>query len=472
MRRVLSCLALATGIAGCTVGPDYEAPAIDVPPAWSGNSSQSSAVTEQWWQGFADETLVQLVSGASAQNLDVAQAVDRLTEARAQLRVTRSGAFPSVSAQASGTVSRGLNYSGAGQASNSTTVATSSGETVTTSVVGNESFDVSWEIDLWGKVRRSTEASAADRDAAIADIASARLAVIGDIAKAYIDLRTAQTRTAVAESAVARYRDTLHLTRLRSDAGLGARSDVAKAEGALAAAEATLPPLRSSAEEARHKIALLMGKAPRDLDGLLSAARPMPRFSGLIDAGIPADLLRRRPDLVKSERKLAAATATIGVKEAARYPALSITGSLGASQSNIGGISLGIPGTWSIGPSLSLPIFNAGKLQAEVEVAVAQTDQARTAYRSAILTALQDVENALSSYRADEEKVVRLRRAERNYGDAVRLSKDLYAKGLSTYLDVLDAERSLFSTEDERASAEGQRLKDIIVLFKSLGGGW
>ncbi len=472
--RLLGLAGLLVGLLmGCTVGPNYKTPEVAVPAGWTEPSSSGGLPADsKWWQAFGDSTLDKLVHDATAQNLDVAQALDRLGEARANLGATRSGLFPSVDASASWTASRGLSNNVADNSTNATTVSSSSSTSATNSTTSSLGLDASWELDLWGKTRRSVEAYKADTEAAEADLRSARLSVLGDVAKAYIDLRTAQARLEVGDGAVARYRDTLALTQARSRAGLVGETDVFKARGSLAGAEANLPSLRSAAAEARHKLAVLMARPPAELDGWLNVRQAMPRFQGQIDAGIPADLLRRRPDVVKAERKLAAATARIGVAQANLLPAITLTGNIGASQTNIGGVSVGVPGTWSIGPSISLPIFNAGKLNAQTDAAVAQTNQAAGAYRAAVLTALQDVENGFANYRADRQKVDRLAGAVSDYANALRLAKDLYARGLTSFLDVLEAEQSLYSNQDSLVSAKGQVLKDIVAIFKALGGGW
>lgn len=470
--RKLWLLGLAGSLVGCTVGPDYKTPEVTLPAGWTEPSSTGLSADSRWWQAFGDDALDKLVQDATAQNLDVAQALDRLSEARANLGATRSGLFPSVDATASSTASRGLGYATTGNSTNATTVTGSSGASVVTSMTSSVGLDASWELDLWGKTRRSVEAYKADAEAAEADLRSARLSVLGDVAKAYIDLRTAQARLEVGDGAVAGYRDTLALTQARLSAGLVAETDVLKAKGSLAAAEANLPPLRSAAAEARHKLAVLMARPPAELDGWLNARRALPRFQGQIDAGIPADLLRRRPDVVKAERKLAAATARIGVAQANLLPAITLSGNVGASQTSAGGISIGVPGTWSIGPSISLPVFNAGKLSHQADAAVAQSNQAAGAYRAAVLTALQDVENGFANYRADRQKAERLSGAVKDYADALRLAKDLYARGLTSFLDVLEAEQSLYGNQDSLTSADGQALKDVVTIFKALGGGW
>jgi NodT family efflux transporter outer membrane factor (OMF) lipoprotein len=459
--------------AGCTVGPDYHRPDVAVPATWTEAASAGGiSADNQWWAAFNDDTLVKLVQDATSQNLDVAQALDRLAESRANVGATRAGLFPSVDATASWNASRSVNYSVSGNSSVSNSTVTSAGTSATTLTTGSVDLDASWELDLWGKTRRSVEAYKADAEATEADLRSARLSVLGDVAKAYVDLRTAQVRLDVGNSAVARYRDTLALSQARFRAGLVSETDVLKAQGSLAAAEANLPPLRAAAAEARHKLAVLMARQPTELDQSLAPHRALPRFQGAIDAGIPADLLRRRPDVVKTERKLAAATARIGVAQANLLPSITLSGSIGASQTSASGVSIGVPGTWSIGPSITLPIFNAGKLSYQKDAAVAQANQTAGAYRASVLAALQDVENGFANYRADRQKVETLSRAVKYYADALALAKDLYSRGLTGFLDVLEAEQSLYSNQDSLVSAEGQVLKDVVTVFKALGGGW
>jgi outer membrane protein, multidrug efflux system len=477
--RCLCLLALAGLLGACTVGPDYRTPEVALPASWSQQRTGGGiSADDSWWQTFGDATLEKLVREATAENLDVAQSLARLTQARANLGSARSGLFPTLDGAAAWTASRGLSYSVdgtssvAGGGSGTSDVTSANSGSAVTSTSGNFGIDASWELDLWGKTRRSVEASKADLAAAAADLRSARLTVLGDVAKAYMDLRTAQARITVGEAAVAGYRDTLVLTRARYKAGLTAETDVLKAEASLAAAEASIPPLSASAAEARHKLAVLMAKAPTEVDTLLQPAQPIPVFGGQVDAGIPADLLRRRPDVVKAERKLAAATARIGVAEAKLLPTLSLSGSLGASQSTTSGVTIGVPGTWSVGPSLSLPIFDAGKLRYDVDAAKASAEEAAGAWHAAVLSALQDVENGFANLRADREKRAFLVRAVAGYARALALAKELYARGLTSFLDVLEAEQSLHSNRDSLVSLEGQIQKDLVGLFKALGGGW
>jgi multidrug efflux system outer membrane protein len=477
VRLAVMAAALSLLAGGCMVGPDYRAPEIALPSGWTETHPDRGGMTadETWWAAFGDPILTRLVEEATSANLDVAQALGRVAEARANLGAARAGLFPALDGSAQWSRSRGVAGSQSGTttasaASSTSATATDGGLAITNAF--NAGLDASWELDLWGKVRRSVEGYGADLEAADADLRAVRLTVLGDVAKYYIDLRTTQARRRVAENAAAGYRDTLALTRARNDGGLVGATDVLKAEASLASAEAQLPALRSSLVAARHRLAVLTARPPAKLDRILSPRQPLPLFRGKVAAGVPADLLRRRPDIVKAERNLAAASARIGVAEAKLLPAVALSGSVGASETRTGGVIIGPAGTWSFGPSVSLPVFDAGKRRAEADAATARADQAAAAYRSAVLSALEEAEDAFATWREDRKKRDALSGAVKNYADALRLSKDLYARGLNSFLDVLETQRSLYTNQDALASTEGQVVTDLVSIFKVLGGGW
>ncbi|MBG0809943.1 efflux transporter outer membrane subunit [Methylosinus sp. H3A] len=469
----------------CAIGPDHKTPDMASPDGWKEARSSGHGISadEQWWRAFRDPVLEKLVREADVANLDTAQAFDRLLQARADLGASQAGVFPSLDGSGSFTQSRGMGalQSGAGgitglsngtNSSNGSSVGTSSGSSLALSQSWNTGVTASWEVDLWGKTRRSIEASEADLGAAEADLAATRLEILGGVAETYVDLRTAQARIVYTERAVEDYRDALALTKARKVGGLVAETEVVKAEASLAAAEAQVPPLRANAARARRRLAVLTGRNPGEFDELLDARKPLPAFHGRISAGIPADLLRRRPDIVKAERKLAAATARVGVAQAEQLPTVKISGTLGGQEFRTGSLTIGGFGTWSIGPTVTVPIFDAGKKRFQAESKAAQSDEAADAYRAKVLSVLEEAENAFSARKTDCSKRDALSRSVARYGDALRLSKELYAKGLTGFLDVLDAERSLYSNLDGLASAQGQCVKDVVTIFKTLGGGW
>ena len=487
--RVKMALVLPLLLGACAVGPDYETPDMALPNEWKEARSPAQGISADghWWRAFRDPVLEKLVSEARVDNLDAAQAFDRLQQARAALGVSQAGLLPTLDGSGSLTESRGLGAlqsgaggitgvgSGASTGAGSNTAANvggGGGSSLALSQSWNVGLTSSWEVDLWGKNRRSIEASEAELGAAEADLAATRLEVLADVADAYVDLRTAQARIVYAGNAVRDYRDTLALTKARKAGGLVADTEVVKAEASLASAEAQVPPLQADVTRARRRLAVLTGNKPGELDDILGAGKPLPAFHGNVSAGIPADLLRRRPDIVKAERKLAAATARVGVAQAEQLPSVSISGTFGGQQFRTGSLTIGGFGTWSIGPSLSVPIFDAGKRRSQTESKVAQSNEAADAYRSKVLVALEEAENAFSAQRTDCRKRDSLSQAVARYADALRLSKELYVRGLTGFLDVLDAERSLFSNQDSLANAQGQCVKDVVTIYKALGGGW
>jgi NodT family efflux transporter outer membrane factor (OMF) lipoprotein len=456
-----------------------------LPHRWKGapNAAYGVSANDEWWRAFRDRILEKLVREADSQSLDAAQAFDRLQQARADLSASQAGLFPSVDGSGSFTQSKGTGAlqtgasgiqgaSGGTSLGNGASSGTSNSSGLSLSQSWSLGLTASWEVDLWGKTRRSIEASEADVGAAESDLAATRLAILAEVAGTYLDLRMTQARIAYAENAVKDYRATLALTKARRAGGLVAETEVVKAEASLAQAEAQTPPLRADKASARHRLAVLTGRNPSELDELLDARKPLPAFHGRIDVGIPADLLRRRPDIVKAERKLAAATAKIGSAMAEQLPTVNISGTLGGQEVRTSSLTIGGFGTWSIGPTVSVPIFDAGKRLFRVESKIAQSDEAVDAYRAKVLSALEEAENAFSAYRSDCSKRDALSRSVAQYAVALRLSKELYTKGLTGFLEVLDAERSLYSNQDSLATAQGQCVKDVVTIFKTLGGGW
>jgi len=487
--RLNTALAMSLLLGACTVGPDHETPDVPLPDGWKEAQASARGISadEQWWRAFGEPVLEKLVREARIDNLDAAQAFDRLVQARADLGVSQAELFPSVDGSGSFTQSGGLGalQSGAGgvtslgSGTNSvagTNTASSAGTAGASALTLSQSWNVgltsSWEVDLWGKIRRSIETSEAELGAAEAELAATRLEILADVPDSYVDLRTAQARILYAENAVRGYRDTLALTEARKAGGLLADTEVVKAEASLASAEAQVPPLRAEAARARRRLAVLTGRNPGELDEVLNAGKPLPTFRGKISAGVPADLLRRRPDIVKAERKLAAATARVGVARAEQLPSVTISGTVGSQQFRTGSLTIGGLGTWSIGPTITVPIFDAGKKRFQTEGKMAQSDEAADAYRARVLSALEEAANAFSVHNADCKKRDSLSRAVARYADALRFSKELYTKGLTGFLDVLDAERSLYSNQDNFANAQQQCVKDVVTIFKALGGGW
>ncbi|CAH1661167.1 RND efflux system, outer membrane lipoprotein CmeC [Chelatococcus asaccharovorans] len=463
--RLLGMLIMTTGLAGCVVGPDYQKPDLTLPATWGAAQPAKSSRPPQlaeWWRRLNDPLLNDLIQEAVAGNLDVATAKAKIREARASYRKAVGALLPSVNG--SGSVTRSDNGSNV-----------SSGGDITVSGPYTQyqaGFDASWELDLFGANRRAVEAAHYGMDVAEEDLRSTLLTLVGDVASNYVEARGYQARIALARRTAASQRETAALTRVKFESGASSAVDVANAAGQAASTEANIPDLEASNAEAVHRLSVLTGRPPGALTARLRRSTPIPRPKLPIPMGIPADILRSRPDLRLAERRYAQYTAKIGEAEAARYPSVSLAGSVSTSGTKIGDLGKNSSIGWSIGPTLSVPIFNGGQLKAAVEIAEAQRDQYFIAYQSAVLTALEDVENAIVSLAQEGVKSGRLAVAAKHYRDAASLGRSLYQSGSQSFLDLLEAERSLYSAEDAFITSQVAITTDYIALNKALGGGW
>lgn len=456
---------VATLLAGCSVGPDYAAPEIGLSPAWgfAGSDATATAAPElsEWWRSLGDSTLDALIEEAVAGSWDVETAKARVREARAAFRQAGGALLPSISA--SGSVDRSRNGLSSSRLGDRTREAS-------TRVQGG--FDASWELDLFGANQRGVEAAGYGMEAAEEALRAALVTLIGDVATNYTSARGYQARIALAERTVASQRETAALTRAKFEAGTVSALDVANATAQVSSTEANLASLRTGYAEALHRLGVLLGREPSALAARLAGDAPIPVPHSATPMGVPADVLLSRPDIRQAERELAQATARIGQAEAARYPSISLAGSISTSGSNFGDLARSSSISWSFGPSVSIPIFNGGSLAAAVDVAAAQRDQSYVAFQSAVLTALEEVENAAVGLAQARERRDRLEEAVAAYREAVRLARSLYQIGSSSFLDVLDAERSLYSAEDSLIQTQVDITTNYVALNKALGGGW
>jgi multidrug efflux system outer membrane protein len=460
--RLVVLLFAATALAGCVVGPDYRKPILAMPAMWSGQKSSKPVKPPQlskWWQRLRDPELNALVDEAVAGNLDVATATARIREARASYRQSAGTLFPSVDGSGSATRNKDSSSTSGGTASNAYSQY-------------QAGFDASWELDLFGANRRSVEAARYGLDASEEELRSTLLTLIGDVASYYAEARGYQARIGLARRAAASQMQTAVLTRTMQQAGMSTAADVAKAMGQASSTEADVPALEASYSEAVHRLSVLTGRPPAALTERLKRVAPIPRPRLPIPTGIPADILLSRPDVRMAERQYAQYTAKIGQAEAARYPSVSLTGDIDTTAYKVGDLGKNSTIGWSFGPTLSVPVFNGGQLKAAVEVARAQRDQYFIAYRSSVLTALEDVENALVSLRQERIRNSKLASSANSYGDAARIARTLYKSGETSLLDVLDTERSLYSAEDDLLQSRVAIATDYIALNKALGGGW
>lgn len=475
-------LLLALGLAGCAVGPDYQAPKPAVPGGYNtldsqeASKPQNAAINSRWWRSFNDPQLDSLIERAIAGNLSLQQTVLRIAGAREQLTQAQGSLFPTLGGSAKVTrqqlgLEGLLKSNGATDQLDSNVASQLNGLTQPVTLYQG-SFDASWELDLWGKVRRQVEAANAQQQAAIEQRNDALVSLEAEVARAWLQLRGAQSTIQTLQQQIEVAQQTTELTQSQQSNGLAPLTDVENARAQLSTLQAQLPQYQSQARQAMNGLAVLLGKTPGALDAELSTPKALPPLPQFVPVGIPSTLARRRPDIRQAEATLHAQTAEIGVSVAQLFPSLSLTGQLGVRNTDVSYLDNWSSHFYSYGPSLSIPIFQGGQLVSSVKLARAQQASAALDYRQTVLTALQDVENALVSYRADQQRVTALDETTGALQRAFDLASDSYRQGLSTFLEVLDAQRQLAQAEEQATQARMQSALDLVALYKALGGGW
>ena len=462
--RPLALLA-ALGFAGCvTVGPDYAPPEVDVPAGWSRLDASADPATRAttpgdlslWWQRFDDPLLSALVSEGLQASLDLRSAQARLRESRARRVVAAADRYPSVSASAS--------------ASRSEADAESGGDDVREFYAAG--FDASWELDVFGGVRRSVEAAEADVETAVANLEDTRVTLVAEVAANYVEVRAQQALLRIARDNLASQSETLQLTEWREKAGLASTQDVEQARTNRERTRALIPSLETSLAEAEHRLDVLFGQPPGTLHARLAASANLPTVPEGLAVGIPADTLRQRPDVRAAERRLAAETARVGVAEAARYPSFGLSGSIGVEALSVGALDDGGATVSSLIGGITAPIFEAGRLRSQVEIQDAVREQAQVSYEQAVLVALQDVENALVALSRNQTRDEALTGAVGSARIASRLAQERYSAGLVDFQSVLETDRTVLAVEESLARTRADGVLAVISLYKSLGGGW
>jgi multidrug efflux system outer membrane protein len=470
--RGASALMLSILIAGCMVGPDYREPDLNAPDSWNGIGASGTnagpldeTALSGWWETFGDSELTSLTNRAIAGNLTLRAAASRLLEARAQRGVAESELFPTINATADATL---LGFSKNANTSYSTGNIYSGG------------FDAGWELDLFGGIRRSVEATDANVAAKMEKYGDVRVTLLAEVALNYTEVRAYQARLTVAEANLEAQATTLELVEANVRGGEASRLDLYQARSNLDNTRSQIPVLQTGISLAQHRLAVLLGEAPGSMENELHERRPIPIASGNIAVGIPADVLRRRPDVRRAERELAAQTAKVGVAVADLYPKLTLTGTIGLESLNFGDLlgssSSGfLNGTSSVfygGPAIQWNIFSAGRVRQNIAIENARQEQALIAYEATILNALRDVEDALISYGKEMLRRDSLLESEISTKQSVEVAQGLYKAGETSFLTVLDTQRSLFQIQDQLTLSNAQVTTNIIMLYKALGGGW
>jgi NodT family efflux transporter outer membrane factor (OMF) lipoprotein len=471
-RHGASCLlAVGAGLAlcdGCMVGPNYHPPAAAVPDRWAGPIPDPAAVPPgidlaQWWTVFDDPTLTSLEERAVRSNLDLKQSEARIRQARAARGIAASGLGPTV--DGTGAVQRSRNP---GRNSGWT-----DGET--RGVVSNSydaGFDAGWEVDIFGGIRRNIEAADADLLSAVENRRDVLVILTAEVARNYIELRAFQQRIEIARQNLATQEHSARLTRLRFEGGFVSGLDVATANAQVATTASQIPFLESAARQSIYALGILLGREPAELVPELAPASPIPAAPPAAPAGVPSDLLRRRPDIRQAEADIHAATARIGVVTADLFPRFTITGSAGVRSGDLSSWLSYAQRFWSFGPSASWRVFDTGRTRSAIEQQEALQEQTLIAYQQTLLRALQEVENALIASAMEQERRESLISAVTANRKAVSLSKTLYTQGQTDFLSVLDAQRSLFVTEEALVLSTSAVSTDLVALYKALGGGW
>jgi multidrug efflux system outer membrane protein len=461
--RPLLFVALLAVLGGCSAIPPLPDSAHDMalPGAWATADAaiKPAAVHDlsNWWRQMGDPVLDDLIERALTAAPDMRTAQARLKQARASRDLAVANLFPS------------LGVSGSASRSKSGSVAGGSGATQTVYSAG---FDASWEPSIFGGQRDAASGAEADLAASAATLESTRVSLAAEVALEYVTLRTYQQRLAFARDNAASQAETLQITDWKQQAGLATSLDVEQARTSLEQSKASIPSLEVGRAEAEHRLAVLLGQPPGSLRDLLQKAKPLPAAPDEVAVGIPADTIRQRPDVRAAEFALRGEMARTAEQQAARYPSLKLSGSWGWTAFSVGALGGSDTLVRSLVGSLAANLFDGGRIRARIAVQSAVEEQALVAYESSILTALEDVENALVSYAAGRERLDTRRRAAESARNAAQLARTLYEAGSADFQKVLDTERTRLTAEDGLASAEGDLLVAVIKLYKALGGGW
>lgn len=468
MIRVLLAGAGLAVVGGCAVGPNYVEPVIDSPANWSGESAAAAASSvgdlRAWWSQLGDARLDALVDRALAGNLDLKEAEARVRETRALRGIAASALLPTLDTSAGysrreDSPNTGSNVGGFARG----------GDGYDQYTAG---FDAGWELDFFGRVQRSVEASDADIQAAQYARHDVMVILTSEVARNYIELLTTQRRLQITRANEKLQQETLDLTKSRFDAGLTSELDVARAQANLQTTRAQVPSLENQIQRSIHRLGVLIGKHPGTLIGELKEMAGLPVAPKMIAAGLPSELLRRRPDLRNAERQLAAQTARIGVATADLYPKITLAGNVGWSANKFATLFDASSVGYGIGPSVSWNIFDYHRIRSNITAQGAKAEQLVTRYERAVLNAFGEVEDAISGFNFEQQRSTSLSLAADATRRSVDLAQELYKNGLTDFNAVLDAQRQLLLIQDQEIQSQGLVVTSSVALFKALGGGW
>jgi NodT family efflux transporter outer membrane factor (OMF) lipoprotein len=474
-RFLILAWSLSLILAGCKVGPDYRPPQTAVDGAFGPLPEKASAQpyvltsgpgqTAEWWTALNDPVLNSLIEQAVKANHDLRLAAARVREARARRAVAGAAQYPYLDVNAAESRNRF-----------SKTAAPYNAFNLPGFPWGFDlyqaGFDASWELDLFGAVRRGVEAADADLEASMEDRRSVLVSVVAEVARNYVELRMYQQQLEITDRNLQTQRQSLELTVDRTHKGAATQLDVSQAAAQVSTTEAQLPLLRNLQWQAMHRLAVLSGQQPGALVKTLSAVKPIPAPPAEVPIGVPAELLRRRPDIRRAERDLAAATARVGIATADLYPRFSLTGSFSLQSSNFSDLGRWDSRSFGFGPAVLWPIFDAGRLRAVLQATDAQQEQALVRYEQTVLQSLEEVHDAIAAFITEQDRRKSLQEAVRASQEATDLAEDQYRKGLTDFTTVLDSEQRLYQAQEALVQSESTVTTSLVALYKALGGGW
>lgn len=445
---------------GCTVGPDYVPPTADAPTDWNTELPttlrRDPATLGDWWTTFSDPKLTALVEQAARDNLALRQAALRIREARAQRKAASSSQFPTLSA-------RGL------------AAQVSSGDALPVEIDDDfyaVGFDAAWEIDVFGRIRRLVEAADANAEATEEEYRDVLVTLVSEVALSYVEVRSFQEQLSTCEARRDTEEESLGLIRAAFEAGQISRLALEQASTSLDLTRSSIPALRTGAEQAKNRLAALLALQPEALDESLDGRTGVPSPPETIAIGIPAETIRRRPDVRRAERALAAQTAMVGVATADLYPRFQLLGSIGLDALDPGGLLSGSSSVFGIGPSMRWSVFDAGRVRSNITIQNVRQEQALLAYEQAVLRALHDVESSIVALAQEQIRRDALERAEASSASAMAIAEDRFEMGESAYLRVLESRLALLSIRDQITRSDARIASYTISLYKALGGGW
>lgn len=474
----LSVLVVSVALAGCTVGPDYHTPTTTMPGAFtsmSPSTQPAAAARKQpadiarWWNSFSDPELDSLIDRGLAANFDLEIALTRLQEARTMEVAVEGPAFPSIEASGGAGGGTGTNATKGRISPPLNAASNTTGLKEITQIAG---FDAGWELDLFGRYRREIEAARYDTQAAAEARNAVLIAVVADVARAYVDNRAFQMRIAIIQGNIRAEQQMVDLVQERFNRGLTNELDVVLAQRQLATLQSEVAPLEEEAASSQRRLAVLIGDYPDELAAQLRQPAPLPDVPSQIQPGLPIELLRRRPDIREAERQLAAGTARVGQAIANLFPRVGVTAGAGWQGEGLGRVPQVSSFIWSAGPTAYWPLLDFGTLDAMIQIQDLRTHELFVEYKRTIINAVEEVENAIGGYDAQQQRLGDLQSALVASQRAVDLAQHRYERGLTDFLNVLDAERELYDLQDQYAVAQETSIVQFIALCKAIGGGW